>query len=129
MSEIFKFTVRLLVIISAVFLLHIITLYFLNKPLFENKIIEAYIVNYALASAIYIGLFKLKDSQPNNLGYLFMAGSFIKFGIFFIVFYPAYKADENMSTLEFSSFFIPYAVSLIFETKALTKMLNKLGEK
>lgn len=129
MPDILKFTIQLVAIITIVFFIHIGILYALELPLFANKIVEAYIINYVLASAIYIGMHKLKDSQPNNLGFIFMAGSFVKFGLFFMIFYPAYKADEKMSTTEFSSFFIPYAVSLIFETLALTKMMNKLGEK
>ena len=53
-----------------------------------------------------------------------MAGSGLKFLLFFLLFYPSYKADGNMSTLEFISFFIPYAICLILEVSYLSKELN-----
>ena len=64
-------------------------------------------------------------SQFSNLGFIFMTGSLIKFGIFFIVFYPGYKTDGDIQTLEFTSFFTPYAICLIIETYFLVKLLNQ----
>jgi hypothetical protein len=55
-----------------------------------------------------------------------MAGSLLKFLIFFIVFYPGYKADGEMDSLEFAAFFVPYAICLILETFFTSKMLHRL---
>lgn len=96
----------------------------LELPLFDNKIVLAYIINSALAITIYIGLYLLRKKQESNLGFIFMTGSLIKFGIFFLIFYPGYKSDGDIQTLEFTTFFIPYAICLIIETYFLTKLLN-----
>jgi hypothetical protein len=96
----------------------------LELPLFANKIVLAYIINASLAIFIYVGLFLLRKKQESNLGFIFMIGSLIKFGIFFLVFYPGYKLDGDIETIEFTTFFIPYAVCLILETLFLTRLLN-----
>ena len=103
---------------------HFYTLEKLKLPLFDNKIVLAYIINISLAIFIYIGLYLLRKKQESNLGFIFMTGSLIKFGIFFLVFYPDYKANDDIQTLEFTTFFIPYAVCLIIETFFLSKLLN-----
>jgi hypothetical protein len=103
---------------------HFYTLEKLQLPLFNNKIVLAYIINISLAIIVYIGLYFLREKQESNLGFIFMTGSLIKFGIFFLVFYPGYKLDGDIQTLEFTTFFIPYAVCLIIETFSLSKLLN-----
>lgn len=103
---------------------HFYTLNKLELPLFNNKIVLAYIINFSLAIFIYVGLYLLRKKQESNLGFIFMTGSLIKFGIFFLIFYPGYKSDGEIQTLEFTTFFIPYAVCLIIETYYLTKLLN-----
>ena len=103
---------------------HFYALERLQLPLFDNKIVLAYIINISLAALIYIGLFLLRKKQESNLGFIFMLGSLIKFGVFFLIFYPGYKANNDIQTLEFTTFFIPYAICLIIETFFLTKLLN-----
>lgn len=103
---------------------HFYTLDYLNLPLFNNKIVLAYIINAALAIFIYLVLYFLKEKQESNLGFIFMTGSLIKFGIFFLIFYPEYKLDGKIQTIEFTTFFIPYAICLTIETFFLTKLLN-----
>lgn len=125
MDSIFKFALALLVILAVVFGIHIFTLYQLNLPLFDNRIIAAYLVNYSLALLIYISLFLLKNKMSEQLGFLYMGGSFVKFLFFFIFFYPYYKLDGGLDSLEFSAFFIPYVISLIFETFGVIEFLKK----
>jgi hypothetical protein len=103
-------------------------LHLFEYPLLNNLIVRSYLVNLVMAFGIYVAMYKLKEIQPNNLGFIFMMGSLVKFGLFFLFFFPVYKADGEMSSLEFSSFFIPYAVSLILETMTLSKLLNNLKE-
>lgn len=119
-----RFCIKLLLIISIVFGIHIGILYFLNIPLFENKISLAYIVNVVLAIVIFIGLIKLKKDNEQILGFVFLIGSFLKFTIFFLYFYPIYKQDGNMSTLEATSFLTPYFVCLTVEIFYLSKLLT-----
>lgn len=128
MISIFTFSIRLISVLLIAFGLHLLVLQVLEYPLLNNLIVRSYLVNLVMAFGIYVAIYKLKDTQPNNLGFIFMMGSFVKFGLFFLFFFPVYKADGEMTSLEFSSFFIPYAMSLILETLTLSKLLNNLKE-
>lgn len=123
------FVLRFLIILSVVlvvtFGLHILVLNLKDRPLFEHQIIKAYVINYILAVIIFFVLFFLKKKFNDQLGFVFMAGSLLKFLFFFIFFYPGYHADQKIQTIEFTSFFIPYGVSLIIETKAVISILNR----
>jgi len=121
-----RFIMLLTVSIAVIFVLHLLYLNYNNLPLFDHKIVLAYILNYVLAIAIYTLLYFFKVKLKNQLGFLFMAGSFLKFIVFFLFFYASYKADGNISRLEFFSFFLPYVICLIIETTSLVNLLKNL---
>jgi len=123
-KPIIGFLVKLLVVLSVVFGIHITTLYFLDFTLFNNLIITSYIINGIIAIIIFITLFKLRIKYLDLLGFLFMGGSFLKFAVYFIFFLPHFKADGIVDRLESTSFLIPYITSLIIETYYLIKLLN-----
>ena len=121
-----SFSSRLIIVVSIAFAAHLFLLYNAELPLFENKISASYIINTLLTIGIVFLLFKLKEKYTNQLGFLFLGSSFVKFLTFFIVFHAAYKADGNIETLEFLAFFIPYSLCLILETIYLSKWLNEM---
>ena len=125
MQVFFKFSLNLIIVLSIVFGIHIFVLDQLGLPLLNNRIIAAYIVNCALALLIYLTLLLLKNKMSEQLGFLYMGGSFIKFLFFFIFFYPFYKLDGGLDSYEFAAFFIPYVISLIFETFGVIEFLKK----
>lgn len=90
----------------------------------ENKLLAAYIVNVFLAMAIYLVINIIIENKPEIAGFVFMAGSGIKFLFFFLFFYPSYKQDGQMVKQEFLSFFIPYAICLITEVYFLIQRLK-----
>ncbi len=128
LQAVLKFSVLLLVVLCSVFTLHILVLYVLDLPLFADRIIACYLVNYVLAFVIYVVMLGLRHKYLNQLGFIFMFGSFLKFIVFFIVFYPFFKIDGNITKTEFAVFFIPYALCLIMEISSLSKWLNKSGK-
>lgn len=123
------FSFKLTIILSVTFCIHLAVLHFSDLPLFNDMILPAYLINLVLAIGIFGFLYKMKDKYGSQLGFLFLGGSFLKFIIFFIVFYPFYKLDEEVSSLEFSAFFIPYLLCLIIETFSLVRWLNKIEYK
>jgi len=125
MNSFSKFSLKLLLILLLAFTGHILVLYKLDLPLFENRIVAAYLVNYILAIGIYFTLFLLKTKMSEQLGFLYMGGSFVKFLFFFLFFYPYYKLDGGLDSLEFAAFFLPYLISLIFETLGVIEFLKK----
>jgi hypothetical protein len=120
-----KFSLTLIIVLSIVFGIHIFVLYQLELPLFDNLIVASYLVNCSLALVIYLSLFLLKNKMSEQIGFLYMGGSFVKFLFFFIFFYPYYKLDGELDSLEFAAFFVPYAISLIFETLGVMEFLKK----
>jgi len=125
MSSFSKFSLLLITVLCVVFGLHIFILQQLGHPVFSHLIIEAYLLNCGLAMVIYLTLYLLKKKMPTQLGFLYMGGSFLKFLFFFIFFYPYYKLDGNLDSFEFTAFFIPYVISLIFETLGVIEFLKK----
>lgn len=122
----FSFIIKTILVLSVVFCVHLLILSVLQLPLFENRIILSYILNVILIITIFGILYMLKNKYRDQLGFLFLAGSFLKFAIFFIVFYRFYKLDGIISRVEFAAFFVPYIFGLILESVSLSKWLNKL---
>ncbi|MDB4182843.1 DUF6168 family protein [Flavobacteriaceae bacterium] len=120
------FSSRLLLVIFLAFAIHLFILQNVDLPLFDHKILASYSINTLLTILIVTTLYKLKDSYSNQIGFLFLGSSFVKFIAFFLVFHGAYKADGTIETLEFLTFFIPYGICLIFETYFLSKWLNEI---
>ncbi|MFD0990576.1 DUF6168 family protein [Mariniflexile jejuense] len=92
----------------------------------SSQIILAFIINTILAIAILSTLFVFRNKFKDQLGFIFMIGSFIKFGFFFVFFYPTYHSDGVITRNEFLSFFIPYVICLITETVASIRLLGRL---
>ena len=118
------FGIKLLISLSIVFGIHSAILYFLDISLFQNLLIPSYITNYFLALLIFFILLKLKKKYLDLLGFVFMGGSFVKFGVYFIFFNPVFKQNGTVSSEEATAFLTPYLLCLIVETFYLIKLLN-----
>lgn len=126
LTSAFKFALGLLVLLLLILTLHLAGLYSFRLPMFNHLLLPAYGINWLLAVLIFVAIEYFKKINKNALGFLFMGGSLFKFAVFFLVFYPVYKANNHMSSTEFLSFFVPYATCLVFEVAYITKMLNKM---
>jgi hypothetical protein len=124
MKPVLHFALVLFLSLFLAFIVYLSILYFLEIPLWSNHLIAAYLINYLLAVSIYAFLYRSREKYSDSLGFLFMAGSFLKFAAFFIFFYPAYHADNRIETIEFGTFFIPYTICLLLETLGLIKILQ-----
>ncbi|EAR02745.1 DUF6168 family protein [Maribacter sp. HTCC2170] len=125
-NPIVQFIALLITSLAVAFFLHIVFLKTNELPQFDNLIVLSYVVNGILAGTIFAGLYAFRNKLKNQIGFLFIGGSFLKFIFFFILFYPVYKADGEMSGMEFASFFIPYGISLVVETVFTARLLKKL---
>lgn len=116
----------LVLIAGLAFLIHFLINNSMGKPVELNQLVYSYGINAFLACSIITTLFLLKKKFKDQLGFVFMAGSLFKFVFFFLLFYPQYNSDDDLSRLEFSIFFIPYVICLITEIIILSKFLNGL---
>lgn len=125
-NPIVQFLIVLILSLGLAFVVHITVLSSIGLPQFDNLIVLSYVVNSILAATIFVALYIFRCKLKNQIGFLFMGGSFLKFIFFFLLFYPVYKTDGDMSRLEFAAFFVPYGLSLVIETVFTAKMLKKL---
>ena len=123
-KPIIGFCIKLIAALIVVFSIHVAILYLQGFPLFKSQIVISYAVNGVLAIIIFSSLFKLRIKYLDLLGFIFMAGSFLKFGVYFVFFHSNFKEDGNVNTFEAASFLIPYLLCLIIEIFYLIKLLN-----
>ena len=100
--------------------------FFFHKCSIDNTdhLTFLYAINASIAILVYWIVFLLRNNNKGYLGYYFLLGTFIKFFIFFIFILPIFKEDNIVSRTEFFTFFIPYFLSLMVETKSLISLLN-----
>ena len=120
------FIVRMVFCTAFVFAIHLFVLSKKELPLFNHKIVLAYLVNIVLAMLIFIVLYAVRNRMKDKIGALYVGGGILKFIFFFALFYPSYKADGTISRIEFFTFFVPYSLMLVLEVFSLSKWLNKM---
>ena len=120
-----KFISYLSLILILSYFIHFFNLKNLQLPTNSTLLLPAYLANYILAIVIFFTLLFLQKKYEHLLGFIFMAGSLLKFAVFFILFYPTYREDADITRLEATSFLIPYLLSLAIETYFLIQLLNK----
>ena len=118
--------IRLLVVTTIVFIGHLFVLNFLDYPILNDNIVLSYTINTVSAIIIFLLLFVLRHKFKNQLGFIFLFGSVIKFGLFLLVLYRPFYADGIISKSEFFTFFIPYFFTHTIEIFSLSKWLNKI---
>lgn len=119
-----KFKVWLFFLLLASFAIHYFFLKDQFNQEFSNLFQRSYLGNFIITSIVYFVLLFLKEKQSKNLGFVFLFTSFLKFIFFYGALYPSFNQDGIISRTEFFVFFIPYAVSLIFEVRSLVVVLN-----
>lgn len=91
-----------------------------------DMLVRSYLLNLLLAFGILVFIYSLRNRLKTQLGFLFIAGSLLKFLLFFLLFYPGFTADGGIGQSEFSSFFVPYFLALLIETGLAAGLLKKL---
>ena len=108
------------------FYIHYLVLKSQEIPLNNSKLIESYLINGGLVFSFLLAIKFFHTKFKDNIGYIFIAVSLLKFVLFFIFINPTYKLDDHISTIEFTSFFIPYFICMLVEIIFLSKFLNNL---
>jgi len=109
-----------LLVFYAVLITSLTTSFVIHNTLIEiETLLTFYIVNAVIAAGIYNVAYFFRKTQQDYLGYYFLAGTLIKFVVFFIYVLPKFKEDGEQTKEEFFSFFTPYVVALLVETISL----------
>jgi hypothetical protein len=118
----------MLIVVAVAFFIHLLIHNFVEQTIDVYQLIYSYVINTIMAIGVIVLIFLLKKKLRDQLGFVFMGTSMLKFVFFFILFYPIYNADGDLSRLEFLTFFIPYVICLIGESVILSKFFNDLDE-
>ena len=98
--------------------------YFHKKIVNEFLLFDFYCLNAFVAVLVFnIAFFFIRSYTEHVLNY-FLAGTAIKFILFFVVVYPSIKLAGDQSKTIFFSFFVPYLISLIVETCSLILLVK-----
>lgn len=122
-KSLFRFLSLFLIIVVISYLTHnwIIDYFEFNS----NKTVVdfSYIFNCIYTLILTSGIILVSTKFKDHLGLIFLAGSFIKIGIFLGVSkLSGLEIDKNV----FLDFFIPYAICLIFEVYYISRILNNI---
>ena len=81
--------------------------------------------NFGLAVLIFWAVLATHKKNAMLMGVVFMGGSMLKFGLFFLLIYPDFKSDGLVGRDELSLFFVPYLISLFSMTYAASRFLQR----
>lgn len=123
-TTLFRYLLLIVILLPVAFFIHSGVLKSAGFDPSDVLLGRAYLVNAILAGLILGVIYLLRKKLFSQIGFLFLAGSMLKFLFFFLLFNPHYKADGLVSKPEFIGFFIPYGLSLIIETLAVSKLLK-----
>ena len=84
-----------------------------------------YGLNFGLAVLIFWAVLATHKKNAMLVGFVFMGGSILKFGFFFLLIYPEFKSDGLLGRDELSLFFVPYLISLFTMTYAASRVLHR----
>jgi len=121
----FRYSVLLFLLMTVSFFLHWKALEILSRTVDLGHLLPFYVMNYIMGVAIVSALIFLSKNKGEVLGFVFMAGSLLKFAVFFMVFYPELHENDASKKATFILFFIPYILSVITEVWYLIRFLNK----
>ena len=115
-----------MLLIFHVFLVVALTIsFFIHNTISESSILLVlYAINAFIAIAIYNAAYFFRKTQQDSLGYYFLAGTVIKFMVFFTYVLPQFMQDGEQTKQEFFSFFTPYIVALFIETISLLLLVK-----
>ena len=114
----------LLITLSLAFVIHTVLM---PDPLWKQIRIMwlCYGFNFGLAVLIFWAVLATHKKNTMLVGVVFMGGSMLKFGIFFLFIYTDFKAYGLVGRDELSLFFVPYLISLFSMTYASSRVLQR----
>lgn len=84
-----------------------------------------YFVFFAFATVLFMILLKFKTTHFDNIGMLFMGGTFIQMFFFYFILRPILTDKFENMAVEKINFFITFILFLLFETLLTIRLLNE----
>ena len=124
-SRFFQFAVVLVAVIFPVLILHM----FLLDWSWKRELFLSYCYNFSITISFYLVLLWKESKRNQNLGYYFLFFSVLKFIGFIVLVKPYLDFSQGVKGHSFISFFVPYAICMIYEIWFIIQELNKIQKK
>ncbi len=121
-KNLFRFLFLLVIVTSSSYLIHkgIIDYFSLHRNI--DMIDLSYVFNTLFTAVLTSGIILVSKKYKDQLGFIFMAGSLLKIGVFLAV---IKLNDFEMNKNVFLDFFIAYVICLVLEVFFVSKILNR----
>ena len=111
-------------------LLILMPTYFVHQHYYiTENLTSLYLFNALIAIVVVCSAFLFRKKHKEYIAFYFFGGTIIKLLLFFVLIFPLYKQDNNISRIEFLSFFVPYLLTLLVETISLARLLSMANDK
>ena len=118
-----SFLFRTILITSLLLISFLLHFTFLEQPNLVVLLI-CYAFNWAWTIA-FIALVSFgSEKHLRQLGFLFLYMSIGKFGFFLFLIKPMLTLDLGVRSEHFAFFFVPYAISMVYETVSTVRAMN-----
>jgi hypothetical protein len=119
-----SFVLLLTTLLGVSFVVHFLIQHGLKIGSFESHIVINYCFNYLFTIAFFIVMLVYQKKKSSQLGFVFLAASTIKLILFLVILFPSLKEGVGVNNVEFTSFFVPYGISVVVEVSYLLRILN-----
>lgn len=92
---------------------------------FHYTIESLYLIFFAFATVLFLILLQFKTTHFDNIGMLFMGGTFIQMFFFYFVLRPILTDKLPNMAVEKINFFITFILFLLFQTLLTIRLLNE----
>jgi len=118
------FAITITVLVSALFLVHVFVLDSYFPDYVISKILVSYSLSLTLSVLSFLVLILGSRKLTENLGFIFMWTSFVKFGVYLFVFKFLFVLDSDPRGVDLSMLLVPYLSTLFFEVYFMTRLLK-----
>ena len=111
-------------ILVVLFILHFGLLYQFSKGIHTIAIVGSYVFNWICTLAFFTIVRYGSKTVKRQLGFVFLYFSLGKFLLFLLFIKPSLPHFDGLRSAAFFYFFIPYAISMVYETVSTVRILN-----
>ncbi|WP_378180317.1 DUF6168 family protein [Aquimarina sp. SS2-1] len=122
-KNLFRFLAFFLIVLLGIYIIHKWAIDFFSFHSNDAIVSLSYIFNASYTLLLVTMIAVISKKFKDQIGFIFLAGSFIKLGVFVAI---TKLSDIEMDKSVFLDFFTPYVISLVLEVYYVAKILNNI---
>lgn len=119
-----RIVIYILTVLITLALFYIGHTYLLKHRVLSYDLLNVYLFHAIASVIVYVILELVAAKLPNQAGYAFLAGVFLKIGFFILLFQAEVFPEESLPKYEKISLIVPLFLFLIIEAIAGSRLLN-----